>query len=370
MKSLRCLLTDNIPYDEALALWACCARRDVFNHPGCWRALVESGVHPGRVVCLEVRSSNGDLAAVWPFIIKRGGAKDLFARIVEPLGAHYLDYILPIVGQRGDQQVLATLLEGVGNLLSSTGRMRLPKIPLDDKDVEAYNRIDELAWVKLQNVRSSPCLRFGKSYEETERFWGKSHRPIVRRKLRYLEREGDVELWITQDKEEILSRLPVLFDLHRKKWKGQGEPSQFELEADRIVFQLLVEQLPNELLHYSELRIDNRQISCHFGFLMNGWLYWYKPAFDPAYYNLSPGLSHIALLVRYGVDHGLIGIDFLQGDEEYKFRWANDSKETSDHILAMKRGAPWWVWETQYRDDVRKLYCSLRKKLMSIGSSQ
>lgn len=349
-------LSESIPYDDAERLWQETETQDVFNHPGCWRALLESGVHPGELVCIEVRDGRGKLQAAWPFIIKRGGAKDLYAKIVEPLGAHYLDYIAPLVNKKGTEQVLTCLMDGLAGLFHEYEKLRLPKLISSASYTRACRRLDGSAKFSICYELNSPQLRFGPTYKETEAFWGKSHRPVVRRKLRYMEREGDVVLWITQRRAEVKERLSVLFDLHRSKWGAQGEISQFDRKADRDAFRLMTEYLPWRHLHYSEVRLNGHAVSCHFGFLHEGWLYWYKPAIDREFFKLSPGLVHVALLVKYGIEHGLTGLDFLQGDEEYKSRWSNDSRKCETHKLAGMSGAPWWMWETKMREYCRRYF--------------
>ena len=360
---MQLFLTDRIPYDEALILWQRCSCQDVFNHPGCWRALLESGVHPGELACIEVRDSSTNLRAVWPFIIKRGGANDLFARIAEPLGAHYVDYISPIVDSCEQEQVSAGLVKGIEVIFRRCGKMRLPKFVKNSVCTHAHQSIKGIGLFSHYKGRTAPRLRFAISYPETEKSWGKSHRPVVRRKLRYLEREGEVDFWWIQDGNEIKKRLSILYELHKSKWGGQNEPSQFERMEDQTVFRLMVDYLPDEHLHYSEIRLNGVVVSCHFGFLYGRWLYWYKPAYNREYSKLSPGLVHIAFLVEHGINSGFLGLDFLQGDEEYKFRWSNDEKETLDIVLANPIGFPWWLWETKMRNMVRQKYSKYRKAL-------
>lgn len=353
-------LTEQIPYQEATELWEHSANADVFNHPGCWRALLESGVHPGRLACIEVRDNYGTLQAAWPFIIKRGGAKDLFARIAEPLGAHYLDYIAPITKDIDNRAIWACLTSALREIFNSTGKMRLPKLTSNElrflMNGEGLN-----PFFSCFEALVSPRLLFGASYEETEQAlgWRKKHRPSVR--LRRMQKEGSLSLWIAKDSNDIKDRFPKLFELHRERWHNQGRPSQFDRLEERACFRAFAEYIPDGLLHYSELRLENNVISAHFGFLSNSWLYWYKPAHDVGYNKFSPGMLHIAMLARHGVEHGWRGIDFLQGDESYKFRWANDEKQTDKLTISNASGYLWWFWETRLRHAVRERFINLKK---------
>lgn len=350
----HCLLRDRISYDEAVILWQSCDDRNVYNHPGCWRALEESGVRRGQVISVEVRSPADELVGIWPFVLKRGGIKALFLHVAEPIGSRRLDYVLPLVRMHEKQEILSCLMLGVKEVLNKCSRMTIPKLIKGEAYTEACGKLAALAFVSSSSVQCSPRMFFGKSYAETEALlgWGKKHKPSTR--IRRLQKEGNVTLWIAQSRQEVLDRLPILFKLHQEKWHAEGKPSQFDSARDKELFVSFARYLPENLVHYSELRLNDDLLSCHFGFFNSGWVYWYKPAYDRDYEKFSPGAVHIALLAQHGVERGWQGIDFLQGDESYKYRWANNSLEATYMTIATKLGYPWWFWETYIRGDVRR----------------
>jgi CelD/BcsL family acetyltransferase involved in cellulose biosynthesis len=49
-------------------------------------------------------------------------------------------------------------------------------------------------------------------------------------------------------------------------------------------------------------------------------LWIYNSGFNPSHYELSPGWVLMADLIRWAIDHGRTEVDFLRGDEEYKYR--------------------------------------------------
>lgn len=348
------ILTTRITYDEAMSLWQSCNDRNVYNHPGCWRALQESGVRNGRIVSVEVRSAAGELVAIWPFIIKRGGIRELFLRVAEPIGSRSVDYLLPLVRAHEKQEILCCLMAGVTKVLNDCGRMNLPKLIKEEAYTTACTKLGASAFVSHSASQPSPRMYFQKSYAETEASlgWGKKHKPSTR--IRRLQKEGNVSLWIAQSRQEVVDRLPILFKMHQEKWRIEGKPSQFDDPRGKALFESFAEYLPVELLHYSELRVNDEALSCHFGFVNDLWLYWYKPAYSPAYDRFSPGVAHLALLAQQGIAHGWKGIDFLQGDDSYKYRWANNSLDVIYLVIATKKGFLWWLWETRIRGRFRR----------------
>jgi len=49
-------------------------------------------------------------------------------------------------------------------------------------------------------------------------------------------------------------------------------------------------------------------------------LWVYNSGLDPAYASLSPGWVLLGRLIQWAIEHGRREIDFLRGDESYKFR--------------------------------------------------
>jgi CelD/BcsL family acetyltransferase involved in cellulose biosynthesis len=73
--------------------------------------------------------------------------------------------------------------------------------------------------------------------------------------------------------------------------------------------------------------VDGVPAAAVYGFLRNGKFYFYQSGFDPAYRNSSVGLVALALTIRHSIEDNATEFDFLHGNEEYKFRWARDSRD-------------------------------------------
>jgi CelD/BcsL family acetyltransferase involved in cellulose biosynthesis len=61
----------------------------------------------------------------------------------------------------------------------------------------------------------------------------------------------------------------------------------------------------------------------HFGFEYGGRITWYKPAFDVAYADYSPGEVLMKYLLEYALQRKVAELDFTIGAEPYKYRYAN-----------------------------------------------
>jgi CelD/BcsL family acetyltransferase involved in cellulose biosynthesis len=138
--------------------------------------------------------------------------------------------------------------------------------------------------------------------------------------------------------------------MHTKNWGTRTGYSEFERGPMATFVAQLAAELPLDLLHYSELRLNNQALSCHFGFRHQNALLWYKPTYDIAWANFAPGKLHIARAAEWGISHGCSKIDFLQGTEPYKLQWANSCTETTTWALARRSAYPFWAWHTAIRN--------------------
>jgi CelD/BcsL family acetyltransferase involved in cellulose biosynthesis len=174
--------------------------------------------------------------------------------------------------------------------------------------------------------------------------------PDVRRQTKRLANEGTPTLFVATSRAEILARLPHLYAMHAKNWGARTGYSEFEQGPMTTFVAQLAAELPLDLLHYSELRLNEQPLSCHFGFRDDGGLLWYKPTYDIAWANFAPGKLHIARAAAWGIEHGCNKIDFLQGTEPYKMQWADSCTHTTTWAIARRSAYPFWAWNTSIRN--------------------
>ena len=82
-------------------------------------------------------------------------------------------------------------------------------------------------------------------------------------------------------------------------------------------------------LKISQLEIDGHPVAWNYGFRFGGSWFWYLPTFQMEYAHVSPGACLLRLLVEEGArDASLQWLDLGLGDEAYKERFANNSRQT------------------------------------------
>jgi CelD/BcsL family acetyltransferase involved in cellulose biosynthesis len=149
---------------------------------------------------------------------------------------------------------------------------------------------------------------------------GKKDRHEVRRKLRRAESAGELRL---TDSTDPLADLEAFIDLHQRKWGERGLfPATPGGDASRHFFRRLFEEHgPNGALRLSFLTVGQRRIAAGIHFrTTDGYLY-YNAGVDPDARDLSPGVVMVAGYIERAIAEGCRRIDFLRGDEPYKYEW-------------------------------------------------
>ena len=73
------------------------------------------------------------------------------------------------------------------------------------------------------------------------------------------------------------------------------------------------------LIRLFMLRVNRRPAACVLCFDAGSYLYLYNSGYDPEFSSLSVGLVSKALCVQWAIENGMTGLDFLRGDEPYKY---------------------------------------------------
>ncbi|HVL54591.1 MAG TPA: GNAT family N-acetyltransferase [Vitreimonas sp.] len=149
---------------------------------------------------------------------------------------------------------------------------------------------------------------------------GKKARHEIRRKLRRAEAAGEVVL---DESSEPLAELDAFIDLHQRRW---GEQGLFKAgpggDASRVFLRRMFELLaPDGTVRLTFLRVGDRRIAAGIHLeTHDGYLY-YNAGVDPDARDLSPGVVMVARYVERAIAAGKRRLDFLRGDEPYKYDW-------------------------------------------------
>jgi len=176
------------------------------------------------------------------------------------------------------------------------------------------------ATVEREDVCPVVTLEPGLDFEAYLGTLGKKERHEIRRKIRRAEAAGTLALDPSADP---LADLDAFIDLHQRRWGADGlfPPTEGGAMSRRFFARLFELTGEDGGLDLRFLTVDGRRIAAGVGFETADTVYYYNAGVDPDARELSPGVIMVALYVRDTIERGKHRLDFLRGDEPYKYEW-------------------------------------------------
>ena len=165
----------------------------------------------------------------------------------------------------------------------------------------------------------------------------KKERHEIRRKIRRVEAAGEVRL---EPSARPIEDLDAFVDLHQKRWGAEGLfPRTEGGAASRRFFAGLFEECASSgIVDLSFLTVDGRRIAAGVTFDDGETVYYYNAGVEPDARELSPGVVMVACYIQRAIQLGRTRLDFLRGNEPYKYEWG--AVDSPIERLLVKRTAP------------------------------
>ena len=140
----------------------------------------------------------------------------------------------------------------------------------------------------------------------------------VRRKMRRLAEEGQIEYRITDSGGALKPAMDTFFKMFVE---SRQDKAAFLTEQMKSYFNLLADTMAgNGLLRLGVLELDNKPVAEIMCFDYNDCIYLYNSGYDPQYVSLSAGLLSKVYAIKDSIERGKKRFDFLKGAETYKNR--------------------------------------------------
>lgn len=155
------------------------------------------------------------------------------------------------------------------------------------------------------------------SWDEHVASLSKKNRHELRRKLRRLEAAGDLKMQAYTTREDVEEHLPTLL---RFMVESRRDKAAFLSEQMGQFFQKMSSALAEDgLIRLFELHLNAQPVASILCFDQSRQLFMYNSGYDPEFAALSVGLGSKALCLRESIESGYHCLDFLRGDEPYKY---------------------------------------------------
>jgi CelD/BcsL family acetyltransferase involved in cellulose biosynthesis len=163
-------------------------------------------------------------------------------------------------------------------------------------------------------------------------------RKRLRQLDRKLERDHEVRIRRTEGPETLAADVETLFDLHDRRRQAESTLASSRARSFHAAF--AASALDRGWLRLWFLELDGEPVASWYGWRLGDRYSFFNGGFDPALSKLSPGMVLLARVLESAFEEGAQVFDFLLGDESYKSRFADETRDVQDATLARKLPHP------------------------------
>jgi len=296
----------------------------VFFHPVLCMAWLETYRPLRKLDPLFCIAENETGTLFLPLVIWHRNWKNAFQKLIVPVGYSDFDYHEPYRFGANDKFEWESVLSCILKRISETFSFDF---------LEINGILTEMTgdgWSKEEQVAPFCDLTSFRSIEQYLQSLRASLRGDIRRQMRRIEEAGPIRLFEYRNISDALCVLPHFLELHRKRWPRAYKAPGFHEN-------LLKYGLETGIVHFSALKAGDELLSYELGFKFSGVYYYYMPAIEPRFENLSPGKIHLYKLVEYAINNSFRIFDHLRGEENYKASWTKQVKSLYKFIFKADR---------------------------------
>ncbi|MFN8499315.1 MAG: GNAT family N-acetyltransferase [Anaerolineae bacterium] len=330
------VLTDAVAFDSLRDEWDQLLARSATDTPFltlAWQAASWGALGEGALRIITVRDGDGRLLGIAPLCLDAppGGLRTLSLTG----GVEVSDYLDFIVERGAEEAVYQAVGETLARMAGEWDQLLLRNIPQASPTVPrlaAFARAQ--GWRVDEAVEDvCPVIALPATWEAYLESLGKHQRHEVRRKLRRIEAEAEYRVERYTAGPELRAALEQFFVLHRL---SHTDKARFMDERMTQFFRLITEAMSRSGgVELNLLYIDNDPAAAMYNLRYGNQLLVYNSGYDPALRpSLSSGIVLLALCIQSAIERGVTAFDFLQGNEEYKYRFG-----ATDHsVLRLEIG--------------------------------
>lgn len=187
-----------------------------------------------------------------------------------------------------------------------------------------------------------PVLDLPRTWEEMLSSLSKSMRTDLKQSPRKMEKDfSPVELRRTTA-ETFEEDMNVLFELHQDRWQSKGQGGIFAEGHVRDFHRKVAEAFLShgELMLYT-LRLEGNAAGVAYCLAHASEVAYYLGGFDRSLSKYNPQKVALGDAIKGAIGLGLKTMDFLKGEEDYKWRWGAKPRLTYRVVLAPKKLKSW-----------------------------
>lgn len=299
-----------------------------------WQRIWWKHLGRGELAVVAIRDDEDALQGIGPWFIEEENGK----RIVRTIGCEAVsDYLSAIAHVGREEEVFAALLDF---MLSSDApawdSFNLCNIPQDSPTLTILPSLTEARGLaaEIEQEDVCPVVSLPDTYDGYLENLDKKQRHELRRKRRRAEEYG-VGCYVVGQEHDIDVEIDAFFDLMAKSTPDKA--AFLQEEGHKAFFHELGHAMLDEAtLVLMFLMIEGQRAAAMWQFAYHYRMMLYNSGLNPSAFSaLSPGIVLLTFSVEDAIQRGCHWYDFLQGEEEYKYRMGAET--TTVHNLIMRR---------------------------------
>jgi CelD/BcsL family acetyltransferase involved in cellulose biosynthesis len=181
------------------------------------------------------------------------------------------------------------------------------------------------AWLlKKERIQPAPSIPLPDSWDEYLAGIKKKQRHEIRRKIRRAEsNHAPLRWYIVDDEDKLDEEIDAFLTL-----------MAYDPEKDSFLTEVMRTQMRQAVhiafragwLQLAFLEFGGEKAAGYLNFDDMGKIWIYNSGINYKYYDLSPGWVLLAYLIQWGIENGRALLDFMRGDEAYKYRFGGQDR--------------------------------------------
>ena len=195
-----------------------------------------------------------------------------------------------------------------------------------------------------------PYLSLSNSSEDFMQGLSSRFRYNLRRSMKKLVKDySKVELKRYDELGSVEKSMNIFFELHQKRWQLKGQKGTFHIQERRDFWLDVAQRFSDKgwlALHF--LTVGDKPVAALHGYEFNQKMYCALAGFDPDYSQY--GVSNLLMqkLLEKCIANRIVEVDFLTGDERYKFSWTKTYRRNLNlKILSGRFGSSFYDFALQ-----------------------
>jgi CelD/BcsL family acetyltransferase involved in cellulose biosynthesis len=273
---------------------------------------------PGELWVVTCRDDDGLLLGIAPWFVSKDQE-----RVLQTIGCRDVaDYLDVLVDRDHTAVVLAQFARFLSDNRDAFDQIALCNIPEQSASLNALTtELEQLGFaVEIAHEDVCPIIQLPTAWDDYVSQLDKRNRHELRRKLRRARGNNQDTDWYIVGPEHDLD---VEMD-HFLELMASSDPEKAEFCADpnnqTFFRQIARRALEAGWLMLNVLTVNGDRAATYFNFDYKDQILVYNSGLNPDYAALSPGIVLISYNIQYAIEHKRKVFDFLQGNEEYKYR--------------------------------------------------